>query len=141
MNKIQLTFAGIASGAALLISVSLLRAKDTAPPLTISQCNTNVVNCVNKCQGTHDSYVRNLCEDQCLETWNKCMDKAGAPKANRVPPIKRHRIGAGRVGTSGVKTESTPTPTPRRGEALMESTTVKEPTRTLRMTPTPSPSP
>ncbi len=101
---------GLVGGAAFLAVACLLQAADNqgAQPnaKAISNCNSAVVQCVEFCQGSQDSATRSKCEDNCLTKWNRCMDAAGAPKANRVPPIKKRPVDGGRVPVSGVKPTS-----------------------------------
>jgi hypothetical protein len=142
MNKIRSGGAiALLSSAALLVVVSVLSAKDNpgTQSAAISNCNTKVTQCVDFCQGSKDSHTRSKCEDNCLTTWNRCMDAAGAPKANRVPPINRRPRGSdnaapntGNVKDAGAK----PTPRAGAGDNVPQPKMRRGDTK-----PTPSPTP
>ena len=75
----------------------------------ISGCNSALAICIDNAQGKPYT-ERILREKGCLNTWNACMDKAGAPKANRRNPLVRPSIDTGKAPISGARGEATPTP-------------------------------
>jgi hypothetical protein len=134
MNKYRISIA-LLCGLCALIMVTLAFGRPAKDK--ISGCNSSLVQCDNRCQKYQSIYTREVCEHSCLDTWNDCMDKAGAPKANRWNPLKHKAIDSGRAPNTGTRTNPTPTP-PKIGKGD-KGVSGKPLTNGGRSTPTPTP--
>ncbi len=134
MNKFRISIA-LVCGFLALVTASIALARTSKQK--ISGCNTDLVQCDNRCQKYY-GVTREVCEHSCLDTWNACMDKAGAPKANRWNPLKHRGIDSGRAPNTGTRVN--PTPTPPKISTGEKGVSGKPLTKGPSATPTPTPS-
>lgn len=102
-------------------TVSLVQAKPKDPRTPKEkQCDDQVIKCAQFCMGTTIQDVREKCENECWNKWNKCNGYAARPRPN-IPRPKislPDRIPTQNIPGVGVNAEKnatalSPTPTPK----------------------------